>query len=203
MYVPRLKEETRLARRREIAEAALRCFARQGFAATSMADIIAESGLSAGSIYSHYDSKAALVHEAAKEILDDRFRQVVAAIDLDGTATISPGRLFLAVVETMFVASAGPVLLRVWAEMPVDPELAAVGVKNVGFMRARVSELLVPWVGARAGAELTADDPLVGRTADLVIAAVQGLLVRAAFDEPDTLAALRQTLARALDTAEV
>ena len=55
--MPKVSEEYRTARRSEIARAALRCFARKGFDATSMADIIAESGLSAGAIYGHYKSK--------------------------------------------------------------------------------------------------------------------------------------------------
>ena len=77
--MPKVTEEYRVARRHEIAQAALRCFARKGFAATSMADIIAESGLSAGAIYGHFTSKDELMELTASEILDARFLEVAEA----------------------------------------------------------------------------------------------------------------------------
>ena len=49
--MPKVSEQHREARRDQIVDAALRCFSRKGFQRTSMADIIAESGLSAGAIY--------------------------------------------------------------------------------------------------------------------------------------------------------
>ena len=45
-------------------------FARKGFQATSMADIIAESGLSAGGIYGLYKSKEDLIQVAIAELLE-------------------------------------------------------------------------------------------------------------------------------------
>ncbi len=43
----------------------MRCFARNGFAGTSMADIISEADSSAGSVYSNFASKAERVRFAA------------------------------------------------------------------------------------------------------------------------------------------
>ena len=70
--MPKVTEAYRDARRDEIAAAALRCFAAKGFHRTSMADIIAESGLSAGAIYGHYESKEALLSTVAGRILSAR-----------------------------------------------------------------------------------------------------------------------------------
>jgi len=50
-----------MERRDQILQAAARCFAQEGFHATSMAEIIAESGLSAGSVYRYYKSKDELI----------------------------------------------------------------------------------------------------------------------------------------------
>lgn len=55
-------------RRQQILSAALRCFALQGFHATSMADVIRESGLSAGSVYRYFPSKRALIKAGAEDI---------------------------------------------------------------------------------------------------------------------------------------
>jgi TetR/AcrR family transcriptional regulator, transcriptional repressor of aconitase len=196
--MPRLKEETRLARRREIADAALRRFAAHGFTATSMADIIAESGMSAGSIYSHFDGKAAIIREAASGTLDDRLREIVATLEASGSSP-TPGSLFAAIVDGMFASGSRHVLLRIWAEMPTDPDLAAIGAENFARIRARVEEFVVPWASARAGEDLDTADERVGGVADLVIAAVHGFVVRAALEEPAALERLRRLLASALD----
>lgn len=52
------------ARRMEILEAAKRCFAHKGFAATTIADLAREASVSAGGIYVHFSSK----HEIAAAI---------------------------------------------------------------------------------------------------------------------------------------
>lgn len=44
-------------RRSQILEAALRCFAHQGYHQTTMEDIVEESGLSKGTLYWYYESK--------------------------------------------------------------------------------------------------------------------------------------------------
>ncbi|MGH8447201.1 MAG: TetR/AcrR family transcriptional regulator [Solimonas sp.] len=45
----------------DILQALLRCIARKGIADTTIADLIAESGLSAGAIYRHFENKDALL----------------------------------------------------------------------------------------------------------------------------------------------
>ncbi|CAM3181251.1 hypothetical protein DESA109040_01440 [Deinococcus saxicola] len=59
--MPRVSDEYLTERQDQILEAAVRRFAVGGFHATSMADIIAESGLSAGSVYRYYKSKDELI----------------------------------------------------------------------------------------------------------------------------------------------
>ncbi|BDZ63759.1 TetR/AcrR family transcriptional regulator [Agromyces mangrovi Wang et al. 2018] len=70
--MPKVTEAYREARRDEIAAAALRCFARKGYGGTSMADIIAESGLSAGAIYGHYAGKRELFVAVTERVLSAR-----------------------------------------------------------------------------------------------------------------------------------
>ena len=47
-------------RRQQILDAALACFSRRGYHATSMEDIVRESGLSVGALYSYFPSKEEL-----------------------------------------------------------------------------------------------------------------------------------------------
>lgn len=79
--MPRVSEAHLAARRQQILEAAWRCFARQGFHATSMQDVFAESGLSAGAVYRYFPSKADLVRTTAEGIAgiaDDVFLAMLA-----------------------------------------------------------------------------------------------------------------------------
>ncbi len=59
--MPRVSDEHLERRRRQIMDAALRCFARKGFHETSMQDVFRESGLSAGAVYRYFKSKNELV----------------------------------------------------------------------------------------------------------------------------------------------
>jgi AcrR family transcriptional regulator len=58
--VPKIAEAARAARRDQIIAAGLTCFARTGYYATTMADVAAQAGVSKGTPYLYFDSKAAL-----------------------------------------------------------------------------------------------------------------------------------------------
>jgi len=58
--MPRVSQEHLDARRRQILDAATLCFARNGFHATTMPEIFAEAGLSAGAVYRYFPSKQAI-----------------------------------------------------------------------------------------------------------------------------------------------
>jgi AcrR family transcriptional regulator len=58
--MPRIAEEVRAARRGQIIAAALACFARAGYHATTMADVAAQAGVSKGTPYLYFESKEAL-----------------------------------------------------------------------------------------------------------------------------------------------
>jgi AcrR family transcriptional regulator len=86
--MPKVTDEHRTARRGQIVAAARRCVIRQGFHKTTMADVISESGLSAGAVYSYFKSKDELVGAIADEALgsvDQLFRAILA-----GTEPVTP-----------------------------------------------------------------------------------------------------------------
>src|SRR5207302_5087033 len=55
--LPKISPAQEQQRRAQILAAAMACFARQGYHATSMDDVVRESGLSVGAIYSYFPSK--------------------------------------------------------------------------------------------------------------------------------------------------
>ena len=55
--MPKISPAHEQLRREQILAAAMACFARQGYHATSMDDVVRESGLSVGAIYSYFASK--------------------------------------------------------------------------------------------------------------------------------------------------
>jgi AcrR family transcriptional regulator len=160
--MPKVSDAHREARRHEIATAALRCFARKGFAATSMADIIAESGLSAGAIYGHYKSKDELITLAIMEVLDLRFGELESA--QAQTPMPSPGEMVRVVVGGLSREVGDlSILVQIWAHAAIEPDvqstLAKVGDRVKGifhdYLRAwYVKQLKLSDEDAERGAEL-------------------------------------------------
>ncbi len=72
--MPKVTPAHERQRRQQILDAATACFARQGYRATSMEDIVRESGLSVGAIYTYFPSKEDLFLALA----DQRMEQTVA-----------------------------------------------------------------------------------------------------------------------------
>src|SRR5580698_7659121 len=69
--MPKISDKQREGRRQQILEAALACFAEDGFHQTGMADIVKRSGLSHGAVYLYFQSKDDLIEALA----DDRHRR--------------------------------------------------------------------------------------------------------------------------------
>ncbi len=82
--MPKLKPNTQRARREHILDAALTCFARGGFHATTMQTICREAGVSPGALYVYFDSKEALIAglcERDRAEFAERFAKLAVAPD--------------------------------------------------------------------------------------------------------------------------
>jgi len=100
--MPKIAEETRAARRDQIIAAALACFARAGYHATTMADVAAQAGVSKGTPYLYFDSKEALFLALGEEWdcgLADRVNAAIAALPEAGRH--SPRRVLQAVAAAV------------------------------------------------------------------------------------------------------
>lgn len=139
--MPRITDERRESRRAQIMDAALACFARSGYSRTSMTDIIAESGLSAGSIYTHFESKREILTAVAENVLGERMGELVA---LEGPA--SPYEVLRRVITGFHAARMTRIVLHIWADATVDDDLRAVAQSAVARIRATVTPLFEKWV---------------------------------------------------------
>lgn len=76
--MPKVSAEHLAARRFGILKAALRCFSRNGFHATSMKDICRAANLSPGAVYRYFESKERIV-EALAEMAGERIHAFFTA----------------------------------------------------------------------------------------------------------------------------
>ncbi|WP_282700052.1 TetR/AcrR family transcriptional regulator [Streptomyces sp. CC219B] len=202
----RVSQEHLDARRRQILDGAARCFARNGFHATSMQDVLKEVDLSAGAVYRYFKGKDELIAAIANEVLSE----VREAFE-EATRHSPPpppdllvGRVLGRVLGIWASLSDddGPVLpqliMQVWAETVRNRELAAV--LNEGYAAVRQG-----WVSAvrayqEAGmmrSDVPADD--VART---MIAAVQGFIAQQSLFGPVPVEVLQNGLRALMSMGE-
>jgi AcrR family transcriptional regulator len=141
--VPRLTDARKELRRAQITEAAVRCFGRNGLERTSIADITAESGLSTGSIYAHYRSKADLVRDTARAVLAKR-AEVLGEYAASDTPP-DPDELL-----ARLIAGIDPVHARfgvqTWAEATTDPVIGGIVVDMIDRIRAMLHDCVTAWL---------------------------------------------------------
>ncbi|MBR7829688.1 TetR/AcrR family transcriptional regulator [Actinospica sp. MGRD01-02] len=148
--MPRLTDARKELRRTQITEAALRCFSRKGLERTSIAEITAESGLSAGSIYTHYRNKAELVQASAHAALAKH-------AELLGTYAASqsppdPDELLARLIDGIDPVKSR-VAVQVWGEATVDPIIRGVLVDMIDRLRSMMQTCIEAWLVKLEGLE--------------------------------------------------
>jgi AcrR family transcriptional regulator len=142
--MPKVSQQYRDARRQQILGAARRCFVRNGFHETSMQDLFAESGLSAGAVYGYFASKEDMVLAIALENMG----AVVAMIHTFATSP-RQGGIGAALGDILDVICAkhaeddlGAMAVQVWSEALRNPELARRFDEQLAPMRADLAALV-------------------------------------------------------------
>jgi AcrR family transcriptional regulator len=191
--MPRITAERREAKRAQIVAAARRCFSRDGFHQTSMPDIAAEAGVSAGAPYRYFASKDEIILALAEDafrLVFDPVEQLIAVSAAPSVADLVAASLTALSVETV-VDSAGravPVeeLLRcavqTWSEVLRNDAVRSRALEGFESVRRSIADALRR--GQTAGAVPFAMDP--ERGARVVMGLLHGfLLQRTAFDLTD------------------
>jgi TetR/AcrR family transcriptional regulator, transcriptional repressor of aconitase len=190
--MPKVSQEHRERRRQQILDAARECFRKQGFHNTSMQDIFKASGLSAGAVYRYFPSKHQLVREIALGSLSQALGRLDLAGAPAGAVTYAganapeeTGALgetgasggeaprdmadIVAALAGVFavdgpLAGIRPIVMQVWAEAGLDPEMATIARDVLSQLMEQIEAVLPPGV-----------PPEVAR---LLMATVQGFLVQ-------------------------
>ena len=170
--MPRVTDAHRQPRREQIAEAALQVLARKG-SDTSIAEIVAECGLSTGAIYGNFENKADLARYLANRLFAWRIEGLEKLAASDSIHT--PAELMRPLLAAMFEENLPPlpVILQFWSEAIVDADLHAVLVEQVDTLRAGLERALRPWADVTAPGEGAA---LAGRVARACLIMCQGFL---------------------------
>lgn len=123
--MPKVSAEHRESRRAEILCAARRRFAAGGFHATSMQDILDESGLSAGAVYGYFNGKSDIVSAIACENVSTVLDSL--SCSAEHAAETSVADAVVAVLHSIRAKhdndGIARLALQVWAESARDPQL--------------------------------------------------------------------------------
>jgi TetR/AcrR family transcriptional regulator, transcriptional repressor of aconitase len=183
----RMPQEHLDARRRQILDAARRCFIRNGFHATSMQDVLTEAELSVGAVYRYFKGKDDIIAAIAAEALAD----VAAAFDARGADELPHlddiVDLVLQVEKPPLAASpeSARLLVQIWAEALRSPALAAQLTDVMAATRSVVGRL----VAQHQERGLLPVDVPAEQVARALIAFVDGFMVqRAVYGDADPVA---------------
>jgi AcrR family transcriptional regulator len=193
--VPKVSDTYLLERRQHILDSARRTFARNGFHATSMQDLFAASGLSAGAFYRYFDSKSAIVSAIAGESLGEVVAVLTAVAEQSPTASI--GTALGAAMEMLAhkddAENIASLAIQAWAEALRDDELAARLAEVITDSRARIAKAVRRLQRAGALPSGISADSLMS----LFLAVLPGFLVQRATLGPDAVSGM-PAAARAL-----
>jgi len=144
--MPKLKPSTQQARQQHILDVAERCFASSGFHRTTMQDICKAARISPGALYSHFDSKEALIEGLCER---DRTKLTADLIELAQATDLMEALANLGKRYTLEEPRHKRVLhVEIGAESTRNPKVGET-FRNVDkFVRAQFIELF-----ARAHAE--------------------------------------------------
>src|SRR5215212_4767470 len=156
--VPRISDTRRAANRAAILDAARRCFARDGFHQTSMPDLVAEAGISAGAFYRYFRGKDELIHEIARDAFAglgqnvvDRMQQLDAPSAADVVDVLTSPLIAGSITvddRTIDVDEQARVALQAWAEVTRNPELHGEAHRGFHSLATAVADALTRGQGA-------------------------------------------------------
>lgn len=177
--MPKVSEQHREARRDQILDAALRAFGSKGFHRSSMADIIAEAGLSAGAIYLHFESKEELSLAVAQRILGRRVSELGLRLD---SGELPPPSEMLRMMMTGLTGDIGDprLLVQLWGEAVTDPRFSALLGPIFAEVRGVLEPYLIRWAAGARGLDADAAVAWAGAVVPVFVGMAQGYILQSA-----------------------
>lgn len=168
------------ARRAQILEAAIICFARQGFHRATMRDIVEQSKLSPGAIYNYFGSKEDIV-EAIANARHQKEKQLVLEAQKEPDVACVVGRIrdaFVGELRNRKERLRRRVSIQFWAEAQRNPRIKMIVRRGVSQMRKLLSDIIAD---AQRRHEISPDvDP--DAISRFMIAAFQGFALQMEWD---------------------
>lgn len=192
--MPRLTDATKAARRAQIIEAAISCFLEKGYTNTSMSDIIKASGLSSGSIYSHFSGKEDILITAINERLNN-VKELYETLP-EGA---SPQDILETFHTNQLVNDNFSAMLRIRVESLHAPEIARATADIIPRLQGIIAKALTPWATEQLSVLHEIDPDPTQRTpeqaaliadyardtADAFMMVLQGYMLRSFFGAPE------------------
>lgn len=179
--MPKVTQSHRDARRAQILDAAMICFARAGFHHTTMQEIVQQSQLSPGAIYLYFSSKEEIIAALADERHHNE--QLVIEEACEGDEIQAALKLlaqeFLEKLQTPDERMRRRLGIQIWAEALSNDRLLALMRRGVDEPRKRLSEMI-------RSAQLHGDFPAhldPDALARIMIALFHGFVLQQAWDE--------------------
>lgn len=178
--MPKLKPETLEARKNQILQAALVCFARSGYQQTSVDDISQEAGLSKGSIYTHFESKKALFLALLdRMIADTGLQPLLSTEDLTKQEKLDASLVsIISFANSEASKEYAFLLMEAWLQTQLDPEVNQAVANLYNQLRYLFAQLISQSVEAGEAKPVDPD-----AMASILIAIFDGLMVQAVVDE--------------------
>ena len=197
--MPRLTDATKAARRAQIIEAAVSCFLEKGYTNTSMSDIIKASGLSSGSIYSHFSGKEDILISAINERLNN-VKELYETLP-EGAG---PQDILETIHTNQLVNDNFSAMLRIRLESLHAPEIARATADIMPLLQSIIVKTLTPWAAEQLSVlhEINPDpkqrtpeqEALIADyardTTDALMMIFQGYMLRSFFGTPEEKALL-------------
>lgn len=192
--MPRLTDATKAARRAQIIEAAVSCFLEKGYTNTSMSDIIKASGLSSGSIYSHFTGKEDILITAINERLNN-VKELYETLP-EGAG---PQDILEIIYTNQMVNENFSAMLRIRLESLHAPEIARATADIMPLLQGIIVKTLTPWATEQLSVlhEINPDSAqrtpeqealitdYARDTADAFMMVFQGYMLRSFFGSPE------------------
>lgn len=194
--MPKVTDEYRQARRDEIIEVAIGCFLTRGYGHTSIADLVAASGLSAGAIYGNFPGgRDEIFVAAATRILDSR------RLDLEMArreGPLSPADIMTTLITGIRSEAIGPILPQLWGEAVVQPDILVLVTGVFAQLRSTIHDAVADWAHAHPDRIDGDPDEWAHRVTPVILSTAPGYILQQAvmpdFDGDAYLAALREVL---------
>jgi TetR/AcrR family transcriptional regulator, transcriptional repressor of aconitase len=179
--MPKVSQSYLDARRTQILDAAIVCFARQGFHCATMQDIVKQSRLSPGAIYNYFASKEDIVEAIARD-RHDRERRIMMDARKKGTITSALSHLrdaFFGELNNPRGRLRRRVSMQMWIEAQRNPRIMRTVRRGLNGPRKVLRDILAD-AQRRGEISRTADPDAIAR---FLIAAFHGLVLQVEWEK--------------------